>query len=169
MSTGEIVNRVAQSPIVTFRLEDLFPAGTRLSIDLKDRLFMGLILKEKDFREWIANHDWTQYQGAHVAVFCSADAIIPIWAYMLVATQLQPVALSIHMGTPEVMESALFRQALDGIDFAEYQDRPVVVKGCSDRPVPMSAYAEVTARLMPFAKKISYGEPCSTVPVWKRG
>ena len=169
MSTsGEVINRVAQSPIITFKLEEIYPEGPRMAIDLKDRLFMGLILKEKDFREWIAAHEWEQYRGAHVAIFCSADAVIPVWAYMLLATQLAPVAATVFYGTEAEMEKDLFRQALDQIDFSQFQDRPVVVKGCSDKPVPFSAYADTTARLLPFAKKISYGEPCSTVPVWKR-
>ncbi|MDX2282589.1 MAG: DUF2480 family protein [Bacteroidia bacterium] len=169
MTDGEIVNRVASSPIVTFRLEDLRPEGPRTAIDLKDRLFQGLILRERDFRAWVKEHDWQQYTGHHVAVHCSADAIIQTWAYMLVAAQLHGIARTVLFGTLEALETELYRQALDQIDFSQYEGRPVVVKGCGEIKVPDSAYVEVTSRLMPYAKKLSFGEPCSTVPVYSKG
>ncbi|MEM6346104.1 MAG: DUF2480 family protein [Bacteroidota bacterium] len=163
-----IVNRIAQSPIVTFKLEDHYPSGERVHIDIKEQLYMGMILREKDFRTWIKEQDWTQYQDKHVAISCSADAIIQVWAYMLLASRLQPYAKSIVFGTLEDLELQLWQDALDKIDFAEMADRPVVVKGCSEIDIPASIYMETTKRLMPFAKKISYGEPCSTVPIWKK-
>lgn len=163
-----IINRIAQSPIVTFKLEDHYPEGERVLIDIKDQLFMGMILKEKDFRAWIKEHDWSQYQDKHVAIACSVDAIIQVWAYMLLASRLQPFAKSIVFGTLEDLELQLWQEALNQIDFAEMADRPIVVKGCSTIEVPASIYMETTKRLMPFAKKISYGEPCSTVPIWKK-
>lgn len=165
---AEIVNRIANSPIITFKLEEHFPEGERALLDIKDVLFRGMILREKDFRVWIKEHDWSQYDGKHVAVFCSVDAIIQSWAWMLLMSKLQPVATTVVMGDGEQLEKELWRGKLDVIDWAEMADRPVVVKGCSDRPVPASIYAEATKRLLPFAKKISFGEPCSTVPVWKK-
>lgn len=165
---AEIVNRIANSPIITFKLEEHFPEGERALLDIKDVLFRGMILREKDFRLWIKEHDWSQYDGKHVAVFCSVDAIIQSWAWMLLMSKLQPVATTVVMGDGEQLEKELWRGKLDVIDWAEMADRPVVVKGCSDRPVPASIYAEATKRLLPFAKKISFGEPCSTVPVWKK-
>lgn len=165
---AEIVNRIANSPIITFKLEEHFPEGERVSLDIKEVLFREMILREKDFRLWIKEHDWSQYEGKHVAVFCSVDAIVQSWAWMLLMSKLQPVAATIVMGDGDQLEKELWREKLDAIDWAEMADRPVVVKGCSDRPVPASIYAEATKRLLPFAKKISFGEPCSTVPVWKK-
>lgn len=165
---AEIVNRIANSPIITFKLEEHFPEGERIALDIKDVLFQGMILREKDFRLWIKEHDWDQYQGKHVAVFCSVEAIIQSWAWMLLMSKLQPVAETVLTGSAEELEKHLWNQQLDLVDWAEMADRPVVVKGCSDRPVPASIYAEATRRLLPFAKKISFGEPCSTVPVWKK-
>ncbi len=165
---AEIVNRIANSPIITFKLEEHFPEGERVFLDIKEVLFQGMILREKDFRLWIKDHDWSQYQGKHVAVFCSVDAIVQSWAWMLLMSKLQPVAATIVMGDGEQLEKELWREKLDRIEWAEMADRPVVVKGCSDRPVPAAIYAEATRRLLPYAKKISFGEPCSTVPVWKK-
>ncbi|MDP5170567.1 MAG: DUF2480 family protein [Bacteroidia bacterium] len=166
---AEIVNRIANSPIVTFKLEDHYPEGERMLLDIKEVLFHGMILREKDFRQWIKDHDWSQYQDKHVAVFCSADAIVQSWAWMLLMSVLQPVAATVVMGDEEQLEKELWRRELEQVDWAAMADRPVVVKGCSDRPVPSAIYAEATKYLLPFAKKISFGEPCSTVPVWKKG
>lgn len=166
--SGEIVNRIANSPIITFKVEDHYPKGERVEIDIKDQLFMGMILREKDFRTWVKEQDWSQYQDKYVAIHCSADAIIQTWAYMLLESRLHPYAKLVVMGTLDDLEKELFRQALDQIDFSQFEGSPVVVKGCSDIAVPPSTYVEVTRRLMPYAKKISYGEPCSTVPVWKK-
>lgn len=166
---GEIVNRVAQSPIVTFRLEDYYQPGERVLIDLKDQLFQGMILREKDFRAWVKSHDWSQYQDQFVAITCSVDAIVQVWAFMLLQTQLQPYAKYVHLGDLEALETALFGQALDQVDFSEFEDKPVVVKGCSDIKVPAGVYVDLTRRLFPYVKKLSYGEPCSTVPLYKKG
>ncbi|MEM6629276.1 MAG: DUF2480 family protein [Bacteroidota bacterium] len=165
---GEIINKVARSPLVTFKLEEIYPEGERVLIDIKDQLFQGLILREKDFRAWVKDHDWSQYEGKYVAITCSVDAIVQVWAYMLMQTRLAPYAKYVHQGTLASMEHILFQKALDPIDFSQFQDKPVVIKGCSDKPVPASVYVEVTQRMLPFAKKLSYGEPCSTVPLWKR-
>jgi hypothetical protein len=165
-NSGEIINRVAQSNIITLNLEDYRPSGTRKVFDLKDFLFHGLILKEKDYREALKNHDWTQYNDAHVAVCCTADAIVPAWAFMLAATYLQPVAKGLYFCQPDELETTLFLQALAAVDYTAYADARIVLKGCGD--VPAAAYFAVTAKLRPIAKSIMYGEPCSTVPVFKR-
>lgn len=162
-----IVNRVAQSGLITLNLEDYLPQEEIMVFDLKDYLFMGLILKEKDFREALKTLDWTPYQGKPVTITCTADAIIPLWAYMLVTTYLQPLAASLYVGTKEEMHKHLFLQAIAAIDVASYAGKRIVVKGCGDVPVGAFAYAELTRRLLPHVKSIMYGEPCSTVPVYK--
>lgn len=164
---SEIVNRIANSPIVTFKLEEYYPQGERVLIDIKDQLFHGMILRERDFRAWIKEHDWTQYQDKHVAITCTADAIVQTWAYMLLQVRLQPFARTVVFGGLEALEARLWQGALDAIDWTQFADRPVVVKGCSTLEVPTGIYVEATRRLFPHAKKISYGEPCSTVPVYK--
>ncbi|RMG69590.1 MAG: DUF2480 family protein [Bacteroidetes bacterium] len=164
---SEIVNRIANSPIITFKLEEHYPQGERVLLDIKDQLFQGMILRERDFRAWIKTHDWAQYQDQHVAIHCSTDAIVQTWAYMLLEVRLQPYARTIVFGTQEDLERTLWMQALDAIDWSQFADRPVVVKGCSTLEVPTAIYVEATRRLFPYAKKISYGEPCSTVPVYK--
>lgn len=165
---SEIVNRIAQSPIITFKLEELYPAGDRVEIDIKDQLFMGQILREKDFRAYIKEVDWAEYDGKYVAIYCSVDAIIPVWAYMLLAVKLEAYAKHITFGTAEDMEKEVFLKELDKLDYTQFQDRPVVIKGCSDIKIPQGIYVEATRRIKPFAKKLSYGEPCSTVPLYKR-
>lgn len=167
MSDQAITNRVAQSTLVTFRLEDYYPTGQRTQIDIKDQLFQGLILREKDFRAWIAATDWSQYSGQYVALHCSADAIVPTWAYMLLAAALEPHAAWYTFGTLEDLDRELISHALNTVDFSQFQDKPVVIKGCSDVPVPTALYVEAMRRLLPYAKKLSFGEPCSTVPLWK--
>jgi hypothetical protein len=163
-----IENKVAGSGLITLNLEDYFDKTPRAELDIKPWLFREMILKEKDFREFVKQHNWEQYTGKHVAVFCSADAIIPTWAYMLIAIQLQPLAKRIVFGTPETLNTLLYEEAINAIDFAQFADKRMIVKGCSDVPVPVQAYVEVTRRLMPFAKSIMYGEACSNVPLYKK-
>ncbi|HEU4904002.1 MAG TPA: DUF2480 family protein [Flavisolibacter sp.] len=163
-----IVNKVAQSGLITLNLEDYLPKGEIVSFDLKDYLFMGLILKEKDFREALKNLDWSGYQGKNVTITCTADAIIPLWAYMLVTSYLQPVAKNIYVGTAEEMHKHLFLQNIAAIDAAAFADQRIVIKGCGDIPVGAFAYAGLTQQLLPHVKSIMYGEPCSTVPVYKK-
>jgi S-adenosylmethionine/arginine decarboxylase-like enzyme len=165
----EIVNKVAASGLVTINLEEFYPAGDRVSIDLAEQLWQGLALREKDFRSWIQTHDWSQYQGKHVAVFCSVDAIIPAWAFMLVASALSDYAVTVVQGNRNELEEVLFRNVVDGLDVTAYQDKRCVVKGCSNLPVPQSAYTHLVVRLRPVVRSIMFGEPCSTVPVYKRG
>jgi hypothetical protein len=164
----QIINKVAGSSIVTIDLEKLYPQGKRTLFDLKDFLFEALILKEKDFREKLKLHDWHQYQGQYVALTCTADAIIPTWAYMLVTVRLEPVAKKVFFGSLQQMDEALFAHLIAGIDPLQYQDQRVVIKGCSHTAIPQSAYIDITARLRPYVKSIMFGEPCSTVPVYKK-
>jgi hypothetical protein len=168
MEQEPIVNRVAQSQLVTLDLEELYDQGERTVLDLKDTLYQGLILREKDFRIWVKEHDWNQYQGMNVAVNCSADAIIPTWAYMLVITKIQPFAKRVMLGSLEALEQSLFQEALANLDIRNYQNAKVVIKGCSKYPVPGFAYAEVTRLLTPVVSSLMYGEPCSTVPIYKK-
>jgi len=163
-----IVNKVASSGLVTLNLEEYFHKGERLVYDIKDNLFHGLILKEQDFRAFIKAHNWEQYQGKNIAITCSADAIVPTWAYMLLANKMKPYANELVFGDLETLETILYTKALAKIDINAFAGERVVVKGCADLEVPVSAYVEITALLTPVAKSIMYGEPCSTVPIYKR-
>ena len=163
-----IFNKVANSGLITFDLEDYYVKGIRKQIDIKDQLFMGQILKEKDFREWIKTHNWATYQDAYVAVFCSADAIIPVWAYMLVAAQAEPFAKRVVFGDLETLETELYKEIIEQLDVSGFEDQRLIVKGCGILPVPRSAFVMLTNKLRPVAKNIMYGEACSTVPIFKR-
>lgn len=165
---GMIENRVAKSPLITINLEDYFHPGERVTYDIADNLFQSLILREADFRAFVKEHDWPQYQGKNVNLICSADAIVPTWAYMLLTTKLEEVAHMVVMGDKDVLEYALYQEALSKIDLKSFQDKPIVIKGCGDLPVPEAAYVELTRLIKPFAKSIMYGEPCSTVPLYKK-
>lgn len=162
-----IVNKVAESGIITLDLEVFYPKGEIKVFDLKDHLFMGLILKEKDFRANLQSTDWEQYRDSYVAVTCSADAIIPMWAYMLVASYLQPVAKDSVVGDEKNLINTVFIKNINAINPEDYMDKRVVIKGCGDVQIPETAYLEITNKLMPVVKSIMYGEPCSTVPVYK--
>lgn len=163
-----LVNRVASSSLVTIDLEQLYPVGEIVPFDLKGYLFMELILKEKDFREALKALDWEQYRKKNLAVFCSTDAIIPLWAYMLVATHAAPYVEDIALCEPAEFAERSFLKKLAMLDIREYEGKRLVIKGCSDKPVPASAYLEITRRLQPVALSIMFGEPCSTVPVYKK-
>ncbi|BAV09746.1 Protein of unknown function [Filimonas lacunae] len=163
-----IVNKVAESGLLTLDLEEFYPKGDIVMFDLKDYLFMGLILKEKDFRAALLGLDWETFRDKYVAVTCTADAIIPLWAYMLVASYLQPIAKDVVAGDEKTLINTLFVKNLASLKGEEYLDKRVVVKGCGELPIPETAYLEVTNKLRPFAKSIMYGEPCSTVPVYKK-
>ncbi|MCX8020637.1 MAG: DUF2480 family protein [Chitinophagaceae bacterium] len=163
-----IVNKVAESGLVTLDLSQWYPREEIVRFDLKDFLFMGLILKEKEFREALKLHDWSKYEGKYVAVYCSADAIIPVWAWMLTASYLQPVAKEIFAGDEKEFLKYLFLKNLLQLNPDEYTDKRIVIKGCGDLPIEAYAYMEVTKLLRPVAKSIMYGEPCSTVPVYKK-
>jgi hypothetical protein len=164
----EIINRVESSPLLTLDLENLYTKGERVVFDLKKILYEGIILKEKEFRLFIKTNDWTNYQDKHVAVHCSVDAIIPTWAYMLLAVKLEPYAASVVYGDLTDLESYLFFKALSRLNINKYAEKKVVIKGCGKLNVPTSAYVELTRMLRPVAASIMYGEPCSTVPVYKK-
>jgi len=163
-----IINKVAASGLISIDLEKYLPQQQIETFDLKGHLFMGLILKEKDFREALKTIDWSQYANKNVAITCTADAIIPVWAYMLVTSYAQPFALDIYLGNEAEMLKHIFLKNISLIDFTEYSDQRVVVKGCGEVPVDNYAYAEITRQLLPYVKSIMYGEPCSTVPVFKK-
>ncbi len=162
------INKVAESGLITIDLEKWYPKGETAVFDMKDYLFMGMILKEKDFREALKNIDWTTYQNKNVAITCTADAIIPVWAYMLVAAYLQPVADDFIMGDEKELHKALFLKQLASIDLSEYADKKIVIKGCGETPIADYVYMEITKLLRPVVKSVMYGEPCSTVPVYKK-
>ncbi len=166
--TEGFINKVAESGIISLDLEEYFPKGEILVFDLKEYLFMELILKEKDFRAALQTTDWEKYTGKLVAVTCTADAIIPVWAYMLVASQLQPFAEAVVFGDRQKLISSLLLKKLQTVDGEAYTDKRVVVKGCGEVDIPEEAYVEITNILRPFAKSIMYGEPCSTVPIYKK-
>ena|SRR5688500_6921213 len=166
--SDEIVNKVAQSQLVTIDLEAYYPKEEIVLFDLKPHLFMELILKEKEFRAALQNLDWSTYQQKVVAVTCTADAIIPMWAYMLVASYLQPIAKDIIYGNEQTALQQLFLQNINAINIDEFADKRIVVKGCGDMPIGEFAYLAITKRLLPVVKSIMYGEPCSTVPIYKK-
>jgi len=169
MEEEAIINRVANSALEVFDLEDYYPKGNRMQVDIAQWLFEGFLLREKDFREQLKNHDWNQYQDAYVAVNCGTDAIVPAWASILVTVHLAPFAKKIVNGNLEDIDTALYQEILPTLDYRAYADKPVIIKGCSKKPVPMSAYLLATQYLQPVAKSIMYGEACSAVPLYKKG
>lgn len=165
---GEIINRVANSKLVTVDLEDFYPDGQRVVFDIKDWLLEGLVLREKEFRASAKEHDWSQYKNAYVALTCSTDAIIPGWAYMLITTYLAPVASKVVVGDLETLETIIYTEIIQGLNVSSYEGLPVIIKGCSRKPVPRNAYLQLINKLQPVAKSIMYGEACSSVPLYKR-
>ena len=163
----EIVNKVANSVLEVFDLEDYYPKGIRVQIDISQWFFGGFLLKEKDFRAHLQQHDWSQYQDQYVVIHCSTDAIFPAWAYILVAIQLAPFAKKTVNGSIDDLDAALYEEILSKIDYAAYTNKPVIIKGCSKKPVPMRAYILAAQYLQPFARSIMYGEACSAVPLFK--
>lgn len=163
-----LVNKVANSGLVTINLEEFFPVNDIVSFDLKDHLFHGLILKEKDFRQALKEIDWTIYADKHLCIYCSADAIIPTWAYMLVASLAADHAETVYQGTEKEFLSHYYNHILEDLNIDEYNEKRLIIKGCSNKPVPPAAYAALTKKLRPIALSIMYGEPCSTVPIYKR-
>jgi Protein of unknown function (DUF2480) len=168
MSDDILINKVAESGLTEIDLEKYYPKGDMATFDLKEFLFMGLILKEKDFRAALKDLDFSVYKDKLVAVTCTADAIIPVWAYMLVASYVQPFAKDVVFGDESFLHKTLFLKNINSIDTNEYTDKRVVIKGCGDTPIGEFAYLEITKLLRPVAKSIMYGEPCSTVPVFKK-
>jgi hypothetical protein len=164
----EIVNRVANSKLVVIDLEDYYPSGKRMVIDIKDWLFEGFVLREKEFRQQISSHDWTIYKDAYVALTCSSDAIIPAWAFMLLTIQLEPFAKKTIIGNLEQLETSLYQTIIENLDISPYKGKPLIIKGCSNKPVPPNAYILLSHKLKPIVNSIMYGEACSSVPLFKR-
>lgn len=164
----EIINRVAKSKLKTLDLEDFYPKGQRIEFDISDWLFENLILKEVDFREQIENHNWEQYTNCFVALHCSTDAIIPSWAYLLLTTKLQPYAKKVVIGSLDLLETVIFEEIIKNFDISEYHDKPVILKGCSNKSIPPTAYSLIIYKLQPVVKSLLFGEACSTVPLFKR-
>ena len=163
----DIVNRVANSKLITIDLEDYYPKGERVLFDIKDWLYEGFVLREKDFRNQIAEFDWSQYQDKYIAFTCSSDAIIPGWAYMLLSIQLEPYAKKTIIGTLDNLETAIYQDIITNLDISDFLDKPIIIKGCSNKPVPQNAYIMLAVKLKPIAKSIMYGEACSSVPLYK--
>ena len=163
-----LVNRVANSALKVINLEDFYPTEDVLAFDIKDYLFRELLLKEKDFRTSLKEHDWTQYQDKTLLVYCSSDAIVPMWAYMLIASYATPYAANLFQGNKEAYTQVIFSERLRTANWSAYEGQMVCIKGCGDKAVPAAAYMELTQLLQPIAKRIMYGEPCSTVPIYKK-
>ena len=164
----EIINRVANSKLKVIDLEDYYPAGNRIPFDIKDWLLEGLVLREKEFRQYVSEHNWHQYQGSYVALYCSTDAIVPDWAYMLISVQLEDISKLTVIGSLEHLESILYTSIISELNVSEYKDLPVIIKGCSNKPVPSNALVLLSQKLKPVAKSIMFGEACSSVPLYKR-
>jgi hypothetical protein len=163
----EIINKVAGSGIISIDLADFAEPGDRVIFDIKPHLFMEQILKEKEFRAFVKEHDWSGYAGKIVGITCTAEAIVPTWAYMLLALSLEPHAKKVFFANAQQLEDLLFAESLSKLDVSQFRDARVVVKGCGDVPVPVNAYVMLSAKLRPYVKSLMYGEPCSTVPLFK--
>jgi Protein of unknown function (DUF2480) len=164
----EIINRVANSKLVTINLEDYYPEGKRLLFDIKDWLYEGLVLREKDFRQKVSTHNWEQYKNSFVALTCTTEAIIPTWAFMLLATHLEPYATKVVAGNIDALETSIYQDIINSLDVSLFIDKLIIIKGCSNKPVPTNAYVILTNKLKPIAKSIMFGEACSSVPLYKR-
>lgn len=164
----EIINKVVNSKLITIDLEDFYPKGKRVIFDVKNWLFEEIILKEKDFRASVKNHDWSQYQDDFVALTCSSDAIIPSWAYLLVTVNLAPFAKKIVVGNLTTLETAIYQDIISNLPIETYRDKPIIIKGCSKKEIPETAYVQLVSKLLPIAKSVMYGEACSTVPIKKK-
>lgn len=165
--SDEIINRVANSKLVPVNLEDYYPKGYRVLFDIKDWLFEGFVLREKDFRKQVSEFDWSKFQDSYVALTCSSDAIIPGWAFMLLSIQLEPYTKKTVIGNLEALETAIYQDVINDLDVSEFADKPIIIKGCSKKPVPQNAYIMLATKLKPIAKSIMYGEACSSVPLYK--
>ena len=163
----EIINRVANSKLITVNLEDYYPKGERVLFDIKDWLYEGFVLREKDFRNQVSEFDWSKYQDSYVALTCSSDAIIPGWAYILLSIHLQPYSEKTIIGNLEALETAIYQDVLNTLDVSEFEDKAIIIKGCSKKPVPQNAYIILATKLKPVVKSLMYGEACSSVPLYK--
>ena len=165
--SNEIVNKVANSQLITIDLEELYPQGTRTIIDIKNWLFQELILKESEFREHLKNHDWSQYKNQYIALTCSSDAIIPSWAFMLITTYVSPFAKKVVAGNLTALETSIFYDIISNFPVEDFKNKPVIIKGCANKPIPETAYIQLIEKLQPITRSIMFGEACSTVPLFK--
>ncbi len=163
----EIINKVAKSKLITIDLEDYYPQGNRVLFDIKDWLFEEIILKEKDFRLSVKNHDWSQYKDSFVALTCSSDAIIPSWAYLLITANIAPFSKKTVVGNLRTLETAIYQDIISDLSIDQFKDKPLIIKGCSNKEIPKTAYVLLVTKLQPIAKSIMFGEACSTVPLYK--
>lgn len=164
----EIINKVSNSKLITIDLEELYPEGERVLFDIKDWLFDQIILKEKDFRASVKSHDWSRYENTYVALTCSVDAIISSWAYLLLSSKLAPYSKKIVVGNLELLETSLFQDIIQNLSIESFKEKPIIIKGCAQKPIPASAFSMLIHKLQPIAKSIMYGEACSTVPLFKK-
>lgn len=164
----EIINRVANSKLITFDLEDHYPEGDRVFLDISEWLFEGIVLREKEFRNYVKNHDWSVYNNAYLAAGCTSEAIVPAWAYMLVSLHAAKYAKKVVFGDLTTLETILFTEIIDTLDLSEYRDKPVIIKGCTHKPIPQNAYLLLAQKLQKTASSIMYGEACSSVPLYKK-
>ena len=168
MNKPEIINRVANSAIITIDLEDYYPNGTRVVFDIKDWLYKSLVLREKEFRTFVESHDWDIYRNKYIALCCTSQAIIPGWAYMLIRLRLSEIAKQVIIGDLEALETNIYYKIIENLDISHCENKPVIIKGCSNKPVPQNAYLFLIDKLKPVAKSILYGEACSSVPLYKK-
>tara|TARA_R110002072_G_scaffold85225_1_gene192971 strand:- start:53232 stop:53744 length:513 start_codon:yes stop_codon:yes gene_type:complete len=164
----EIINRVANSKLVTFDLETLYPEGKRVQFDISPWLLEGIVLKENEFRKHVEQHDWSSYKDCYVALHCTTDAIVPGWAYILLSVQLAPHAKKVIVGDLETLESIIFAEIITDLNVDEFKNKPVIIKGCAHKPIPASAFTLLAKKIQPIARSIMYGEACSSVPLYKR-
>ena len=164
----EIKNRVTESKLITFDLEDFYPEGNRIELDISQFLFEGILLKEKDFRAGVKSHNWSQYQDSYVALTNINDALVPAWAFMLLTTHLTPMTKRVSIGNLEQLEISIFSKIIENLDISNYQDKLIIIKGCSNRPIPENTYLQLIQKLPPIVKSLMYGEACSSVPLYKR-
>jgi len=165
---GEIINKVANSKLITLDLEDFYPKEDRVLFDIKQWLFHELILKEKEFRASIETYDWSSLQNAYVALTCSVDAIIPSWAYLLIASKAAPFAKKVVVGDLVLLETLIFQDIINTLDTSNFEGKPIIIKGCASKPIPPTAYTYLIEKLLPLASNIMFGEACSTVPLYKK-
>ena len=163
-----IVNRVAESKLITFDLQEFYPNGERVFFDISEWLEKGLVLKEKKFRDKAKGHSWGEYKGKYVAVDCSTDAIVPAWAPLLIASYLNSFAKEVVFGDLEMLENHIFKGIIDDLNLDLYRDKPIIIKGCSEKEIPENVFIQLLARFQKVAKSIFYGEACSSVPIWKK-
>ena len=163
-----IVNRVAESKLITFDLQEFYPNGERVFFDISEWLEKGLVLKEKKFRDKAKGHAWGEYKGKYVAVDCSTDAIVPAWAPLLIASYLNSFAKEVVFGDLEMLENHIFKGIIDDLNLDLYRDKPIIIKGCSEKEIPENVFIQLLARFQKVAKSIFYGEACSSVPIWKK-